>query len=151
MAVVAFISLCSSCSLCSFSPIVSIFLTVLTFVTSSISLEYNACRSVLSSSNGFLISSNDVTRALTCPISWLYCRNLFVVSHRTFTTCLAVNVLSNYVSPRSFMSFDHPTYECAMTFFNTQCISWSFHQFTILLLCSCVCSTETPDDTLGVL
>ena len=95
----AFTSLCSTYSLCSFSPIVSIFQIVLTTVSSSIPLEYSACRSVLSSSNGFLVSSSDVSRALTCSMSRLYCRNLFVVSHRTFTTksCLAVNVLSNYV------------------------------------------------------
>ena len=49
MAVVAFTSLCSTYSLCSFSPIVSIFLMiVLTTVSSSIPLEYNGCRSVLS-------------------------------------------------------------------------------------------------------
>ena len=69
MAVVAFTSLCSTYSLCSFSPIVSIFLIVLTTVYSSIPLEYNAFISVRSSSNGFLISSSDVTRALTCSIS----------------------------------------------------------------------------------
>ena len=69
MAVVAFTSLCSTYSLCSLSPIVSIFLIVLTTGSSSIPLECNACRSVLSSSNGFLISSSDVTRALTCSMS----------------------------------------------------------------------------------
>ena len=69
MAVVAFTSLCSTYSLSRVSPIVSIFLIVLTTVSSSIPLEYNTCRSVLSSSNGFLISPSDVTRALTCSIS----------------------------------------------------------------------------------
>ena len=65
----AFTSLCTTYSLCSFSPIVSIFQIVLTTVSSSIPLEYSACRSVLSSSNGFLISPSDVTRALTCSMS----------------------------------------------------------------------------------
>ena len=149
MAVVAFTSLCSTYSLCSFSPIVSIFLIVLTTVSSSIPLECNTCRSVLSSSNGFLISSSGVTRVLTCSMSWLYCRNLFVVSHRTFTTCLAVNVLSNYV--RVLDTTCHATIKHV----NAQWLSIipiaSRGPFTMLLFCSYVCSIDMPDDTLGVL
>ena len=41
MAVVAFTSLCSTCSLHRFSPIISIFLVVLTTVSLSVHLEYN--------------------------------------------------------------------------------------------------------------
>ena len=151
MAFVAFTSLFTTFSLCSFSPIVSIFLIVLTTVASSIPLEYNACRSVLSSSNRVFISSSDVTRTLTCSMSWLYCRNLFVVSHHTFTTksCLAVNVLSNYVRV-----LDHA---CHATIQRVN-VQWlyiipiaSCGPFAMLLFCSCVCSTVMPDDTLGVL
>ena len=68
LAVVAFTSLSSTYSLSRLSPIVSIFLIVLTTVSSIIPLECNACRSVLSSSNGFLVSSSDVARALNCDL-----------------------------------------------------------------------------------
>ena len=51
MAVVDFACLCSTYSLCSFSPIVSIFLIVLTTVSSSISSGSNASRYALSSMN----------------------------------------------------------------------------------------------------
>ena len=88
MAVVDFNCLCSTYPLCSFSPIVSIFLILLTTVSSSISSESNASRYyALSSRNGFPISSIEVTNALTCLFveSLLHCRNLFVVSNRTFT------------------------------------------------------------------
>ena len=66
MAVVDFTCLCSTYSLRSFSPIVSIFLIVLTTVSSSISSVSNASRYALSSRNGFPISSIEVTNALTC-------------------------------------------------------------------------------------
>ena len=66
MAVVDFTCLCSTYSLCTFSPMVSIFLIVLTTVSSNISSGSNASRYALSSRNGFPISSIEVTNALTC-------------------------------------------------------------------------------------
>ena len=71
------------------------------------------------------------------------------MSHRTFTTCLAVNMLSNYVTVLD--NSCHATIQHV----NAQWLSIipiaSRGPFTMLLFCSCVCSTDMPDDTLGVL